>query len=134
MKFAVISLIPVLLLAGCCEKAKPLSRQFFLEETGSIEYGDLTDQNHAGLAYDAYDFQVVPLDTVTVAIEAEGFDPMLKLAEVSTGAVLAEWDSQYSEEDRLTYVIAGGGVCQARVYALEHGTGSYTVSVTVAGR
>ena len=123
----------LLVLAGCGEEAE-ITRFYSLEETGTIEPGDVTDPNHSDLAYDPFEFQVEPLDVVTVGIEADGFNPMLKLVEVSTGAVLAEWDSQYTAEECLTYTIAGAGVCQARVYALEHGTGNYTVSVTVIGR
>ncbi len=125
--------LSILFIAGCGEEAE-VTRLYSLEETGTIEPGDLIDRNHADLAYDPFDFQVESLDAVTVCIEADGFDPMLKLVEVSTGAVLAEWDSQYALEECLTYTIAGAGVCQARVYALDHGTGDYTVSVTVTGR
>lgn len=130
MRTLLLITLSMLLVPGCGEDAREDS-PMVMEETGTIEPGDLTDVNHAGLPYDPYDFPVRPLDNVTVEIEAEGFDPMLKLVEVSTGAVLAEWDSQYTDQPALTYRIAGGGTCQARVYALEHGTGSYSVTITV---
>ena len=135
MRFLIPVFVSFFLLAGCGEEVEEeVTRLYSLEETGTIETGDMTDQNHSDLAYDPFEFPVEPLDVVTVSIEADGFNPMLKLIEVSTGAVLAEWDSQYSEEDCLTYTIAGGGACQARVYALDHETGNYTVSITVIAR
>jgi len=51
--------------------------------------------------------------------------------EVSTGAVIAEWDPVYGTGDALTYTIAGSGSYEARVYAMEDGTGDYTLTITV---
>lgn len=42
----------------------------------------------------------VPVSMVAVEVTAEEFSPLLKLVEVSTGAVIAEWDPEYE---------AGGG-------------------------
>lgn len=102
-----------------------------LEEAGTIEAGDTRDADHAGLPYDAYEFQAEPGDEVTVEVSADGFTPLLKLVEVATGAPLAEWEAEYSDKDALTYTIAGSGTCEARVYALEDGNGSYTLTVHV---
>ncbi len=41
-------------------------------------------------------------DRVRVEVAAEGFVPLLKLVEVSTGAPLADWEERYSDEDALT--------------------------------
>ena len=65
-------------------------------------------------------------------VDAKGFVPLLKLVEVASGAVLAEWEAEYSDDEALTYSIAGPGTYEARVYALENGSGSYTLSVRVS--
>lgn len=131
MKSIVSGAFLVLLAAGCGGEI-PESKVTVIEETGVIEEGDLTDADYGGYRYDSYVFQVRPLDQVTVEIEAEDFQPILSLHEVSTGAHLAEWEAEYSEDPALSYRIAGGGDCEARVYA-PGGTGSYTVKITVEG-
>lgn len=102
-----------------------------IEETGIIDSDDLTDPNHSNLAYDAYTFEADRMDKVTVEVSSDSFDPLLKLVEVSSGAPLAEWDSQYPTGDMLTYTIAGPGEYEVRVYALESGLGDYSVKITV---
>mgnify|MGYP005621900163 CR=1 FL=1 len=105
-----------------------------IEKTGTIEPGDRTDPNHGNLAYDAYEFKASPLDKVRAEVETEDFSPLLKLVEVSTGAVIAEWDAQYpmGDEKALVYTIAGPGAYEIRVYAMSAGTGSYKVKITVS--
>ena len=100
-----------------------------VEETGSIDTGDTRDPDHADLPYDAYTFDAAAGDTAVVTVDANGFVPLLKLVEVASGAVLAEWEAEYSDDEALTYTIAGPGAYEARVYALENGSGSYTLSV-----
>ena len=102
-----------------------------VEESGSIDAGDTRDPNHSDLAYDAYTLDATRGDVVVVDVAAEGFAPLLKLVEVATGAVLAEWEAAYSDDEALTYTIADPGSYEARVYALEDGTGTYTLSVRV---
>lgn len=102
-----------------------------VEEAGSIDAGDARDPNHSDLAFDAYTFDATTGDTVVVDVTADGFVPLLKLMEVATGAALAEWEAAYSDDKALTYVIAGPGTYEARVYALEDGSGTYTLRVRV---
>jgi hypothetical protein len=102
-----------------------------IEETGSIESADTQDPDHAGLRFDGYTFDARLGDTVEVSVEADGFTPLLKLTEVATGAVLAEWEAEHSDDEALTYTIAGPGTYEARVYALDDGTGTYRLTVTV---
>jgi hypothetical protein len=101
------------------------------EKTGAIESGDTRDPNHSDLAFDVYEFEAETFDMVRLEVTAEGFSPLLKLMEVSTGAVIAEWDPVYGTGDALTYTIAGAGSYEARVYALEDGTGDYILTITV---
>lgn len=100
-----------------------------MEEVGTIESGDARDPDHMDLAYDGYTFQGRQMDLVTISVEADGFTPLLKLMEVSTGAPLAEWDSQYSESGELTYTLAVSGVYEVRVYSTDEGTGEYTLTI-----
>lgn len=102
-----------------------------MEEMGRIESGDTADPNHSGLLYDGYVFSANALDSVAVVVRSEGFLPLSKLVEVETGAVLAEWDSEYSLEDCLTYVIAAPGEYEARVYSVDGGTGDYKLTISV---
>lgn len=129
MKIAALFLFAVLV-AGCGGEA-PEQEITTIAETGSIIDGDQVDANYGGYRYDSYDFQVNPLDMVTVEVQSDDFDFLVTLYEVSTGAQLAEWDPEYSEEQALEYRIAGGGTCQARIYALNGGTGSYSIRITV---
>lgn len=105
--------------------------EMVIEETGTIDADDITDPNHADLAYDAFTFEADRMNKVTVEVSSDDFDPLLKLVEVSTGAPLAEWDSQYPTGDMLTYTIAGPGEYEVRVYALESGLGNYSVKINV---
>lgn len=102
-----------------------------IEKSGSIEEGDLTDPNHMNFPYDAYNFEAVVGDKVRIEVTAEAFTALLKLVEVSTGAVLAEWDSEYPTGDALIYVIASNGSYEARVYSTNSGTGEYSVKIVV---
>ncbi len=102
-----------------------------IEKNGAIESSDTCDPNHNDLAYDAYEFEAETFDQVCVEVTTEEFSPLLKLVEVSTGAVIAEWDPEYGTGDALTYTIAGSGSYEARVYAMEDGTGDYTLTITV---
>lgn len=102
-----------------------------IEKTGAIESSDTRDPNHSDLAYDAYGFEAETLDLVRIEVTTEGFSPLLKLTEVSTGAVIAEWDPVYGTGNALTYTIAGAGSYEARVYAMEDGTGTYNLTITV---
>jgi len=111
------------------ETVKPAG--FLVEKSGSIQPGDEIDPNHAHLAYDAYRFEAGFGDRVTVRVSTTEFVPLLKLVEVKTGAVIAEWDSQYSRDRELTYTIAGPGEYEARVYALKGGAGSYSLKISI---
>ena len=102
-----------------------------MEKTGVIESSDTRDPNHSDLAYDAYEFDAEKFDFVHVGVITEGFSPLLKLVEVSTGAVIAEWDPEYGTGDGLTYTIAGPGSYEVRVYAIDDGTGDYTLIISV---
>jgi hypothetical protein len=121
-------------LAGCggAADARTDDPAAVVEETGSIDAGDRRDPDHADLPYDAYTFDAAAGDTAVVNVDAKGFVPLLKLVEVASGAVLAEWEAEYSDDEALTYSIAGPGTYEARVYALENGSGSYTLSVRVS--
>ncbi len=119
-------------LAACGESAdsggdSPVA----VEETGAIESGDTRDPDYNNLQYDAYTFSAETGDAVVVEVTADGFVPLLHLVEVASGADLAEWEAQYSDDDALTYTIAGPGEYEARVYALEGGSGTYTLTVRV---
>ncbi|HET6476094.1 MAG TPA: hypothetical protein VFH93_08470, partial [Thermoleophilia bacterium] len=119
-------------LAGCGETAggggdSPV----VVEETGSIESGDTRDPDYNDLQYDAYTFSAETGDAVVIEVTADGFVPLLQLVEVASGADLAEWEAQYSDDDALRYTIAGPGEYEARVYALEGGSGTYTLTVRV---
>lgn len=102
-----------------------------IEKSGSIEEGDQTDPNHMNFPYDAYTFEAATGDKVRVEVTTEAFTALLKLVEVSTGAVLAEWDSEYPMGDALIYVIASKGEYEARVYSTNSGTGEYSVKIVV---
>ena len=102
-----------------------------VEQNGSIDAGDTRDSDHSDFAYDAYTFEAKSGDQVSVDVTADGFVPLLKLVEVSTGAVVAEWDAAYPDGAALTSTIAGPGEYEARVYAQEDGTGTYELSVRV---
>lgn len=124
--------LAAVLLAGCGGESDMEEVSRVIEEAGAIESGDICDPNHNNFAYDAYEFEAETLDQVRVEVSAEGFSPLLKLVEVSTGAVIAEWDSEYETGFALTYTIAGQGSYEARIYAMENGEGHYTLTITVA--
>jgi len=102
-----------------------------IEKIGVIESSDTRDPNHSDLAYDAFEFEAEQFDHVRIGVITEKFSPLLKLVEVSTGAVIAEWDPEYGTGDALTYTIAGTGSYEARVYAMEDGSGDYTLTISV---
>ncbi|MEN8207769.1 MAG: hypothetical protein ABFR50_00810 [Candidatus Fermentibacteria bacterium] len=132
-KFFHAALLAVIMLAGCGggEDAEEEEVTGVVVKTGAIESSDTRDPNHNGLAYDAYEFETEIFDQVRLEVTAAGFSPLLKLSEVSTGAVIAEWDPLYGTDDALMYTIAGAGSYEARVYAMEDGTGDYTLTITV---
>jgi len=119
--------------SGCAggETGNDTPSPLIMQHEGSIGEGDLRDPNHSQLTYDAYAFEAEKYDRVRVEVAAEGFVPLLKLVEVSTGAPLAEWEERYSDEDALTYTIAGPGTYEARIYSVDKGTGDYSLTVKV---
>ncbi len=126
------AVLTVIMLAGCGSgEGDGEATAILIEKAGAIESGDTRDPNHSDLAYDAYEFEAQTFDLVRLEVVAEGFSPLLKLMEVSTGAVIAEWDPQYGTGDALTYTIAGAGIYEARIYAMEGGTGDYTLTISV---
>lgn len=127
-QFVPAGVLIITLLAGCGEgegDSKEATRM--IEEIGVIESSDTRDPNHNYFTYDAYEFEAETLNQVCIEVSAEGFSPLLKLVEVSSGAVIAEWDLEYSTEDALNYTIAGPGIYEVRVYSLEDGSGEYTL-------
>lgn len=119
---------------GDKENKQPLrheSAEQVIEKTGVIESGDNTDPNHSGLLYDAYAITAKFGDKVASKVTTTDFIPLLKLVEVATGAPLAEWDSQYSPGEGLTYTIAGPGEYEVRVYAKKTGTGNYSLQIFI---
>lgn len=139
MSVFILRVVPVLsvlsaaaLLPGCGggEEAAADS-PVIIEQRGSIGSGDPTDPNHSDLPYDGFVFQAELLDSIALEVDAEGFATILKLMEVSTGAELAEWDSEYAETDHLSYIIASTGSYEARVYATDGGEGDYTLTISI---
>lgn len=131
-----VAALSALVLTGCGETGDASGSTsggagMVIDQTGSIEAGDTRDPNHANLAYDAFTFDATTGATVVVDATVEGFVPLLKLVEVATGAVLAEWDAAYPDDEALTYTIAGPGTYEARIYAQEDGSGAYTLRVRV---
>lgn len=100
--------------------------------SGEIVDTDSRDPDHSGLLYDPVIFDASLLDHVRVEVEASDFQPLLKLIECSTGAVLAEWDPMYAEDDALEYTIALTGAYEARVYSFDGASGEYTVRITIS--
>ncbi|OPX31205.1 MAG: hypothetical protein B1H09_03445 [Gemmatimonadaceae bacterium 4484_173] len=131
--YGLVSAVVVAIIAvTACGSNESRIEQTALEivEVEAIQDGDLQDPDHGNLYYDGYQFDAARLNTVRIEVETDSFTPLLKLMEVSTGAVLAEWDSQYSNSDALTYTIAADGAYEARVYSLDGGKGEYTLTVT----
>lgn len=116
---------------GCGGKEEAVDNPDIIEQRGSIESGDPTDPDHMDLPYDGFAFRSELLDSVVVKVDAAGFVPMLKLMEVSTGAVLAEWDSEYADADHLSYIIASPGSYEARVYATCGEEGDYSLTISI---
>ena len=131
-KFLPASILITVMMSGCGGGESDGEKiVMVLEKTEAIESSDTRDSNHSDLAYDAYEFEAETLDLVRVEVTTEGFAPLLKLMEVSTGAVIAEWDPEYGTGDALNYTIAGPGNYEARIYAMENGTGDYTLIISV---
>lgn len=122
----------VLLLTAACGEEGREAAVTEIEETGVIEDGDPEDENYGGYLYDSFEFHAEPLDQITVAIEAEGFQPIVTLHEMSTGAHIAEWDQEYSQDPCLSYRIAGAGAYEVRVHSTG-GTGPYSVTIRIVG-
>jgi hypothetical protein len=116
---------------GCGEASGGGDSTAVIATEGSIGPDDTRDPDHSDLPYDAYTFEAQGGDAVVAEVGADGFVPLLKLVEVATGAPLAEWEAEYSDDDALTYTIAGPGTYEVRVYALEDGSGTYTLTVRV---
>ncbi len=100
-------------------------------ETGSVTPDDTRDPMHSDLPYDSFRFEAGAGDVLTMEVSAEGFSPLLKLIEVDTGAVLAEWDAQYPTGEALSYRIALAGEYEGRVYSMDGGVGTYEVTTTL---
>ncbi len=131
-KFLFEVVLITVLLAGCGGgESNGEETVTVIERSGTIESSDTRDPNHSNLAYDAYEFEAETFELVRVEVIVEGFSPLLKLMEVSTGAEIAEWDPEYSTDDALNYTIAEPGSYEARVYAMQDGTGDYTLTITV---
>ncbi|MFO8182585.1 MAG: hypothetical protein R6U39_00290 [Candidatus Aegiribacteria sp.] len=120
------------MLPGCGGEEGAAENTGIIEQRGSIGSGDSTDPDHMNLPYDGFTFRAEPLDSVALVVSADGFVPMLKLMEVSTGAVLAEWDSEYADADHLSYITASPGSYEARVYATCGGEGDYTLTISIS--
>lgn len=131
---ALVILIALLTMSGGCGdgEAGQAQERVLLEENGSIQESDARDPGHNMLSYDTYSFEAGSMDRLRVEVETEGFSPLLKLFEVSTGAHLAEWDREYSETPCMTYTIVSPGSCELRVYSFDGGTGDYTLRVTAS--
>jgi hypothetical protein len=134
LKMIAVSALTVLVLIAACGGGESNTSDTVntVVETGAIQADDLRDPNHSDLAYDSYEFEAMAFDTVTVETVSDGFVPLLKLVEVSTGAVIAEWEAEYSPDDNLSYIIAGPGRYEARIYSLDGGMGDYTITITVS--
>lgn len=131
--FVCVLLVAGVAVAGCGGEtgSQEIDGQVVVDETGSIAAGDSQDPNYGDLPYDAYSFEAKKFDRVRMEVAAEGFTPLLLLVEASSGAQLWEWQGEYSDDDALLYTIAGPGSYEARVYALEGGTGTYQLRVTL---
>ncbi len=120
------------ILAGCSDDSGNGEECAGIQiETGAIESDDLRDPDHSEFAYDSYDFEAETLCRIRVEVDTDGFSPLLKLVEISTGAAIAEWDPVYSTEDAMLYTIAESGSYEVRIYSLDDGTGEYTLTITM---
>lgn len=129
--FAAAVLIAALF--GGCGSEEVEAVDLFREITGAgnIEIGDTADPNHINLRYDAFEFEAERLERVHIEVRTREFIPMLKLIEVETGAVLAEWEAEYSPDKSLNYMIAAPGIYEARIYATEDGVGEYSITISI---
>ena len=127
--FPAAILIAVVIAGFGCGTGGSEEQPLDISYSGTVEAGDSTDPNHGNLLYDAYEFEAERFEVVSIGATAEGFSPLLKLVEVETGAVLAEWEAEYSDDEALIYRIAAPGLYEARVYAMEPGTWDYTLTV-----
>lgn len=98
--------------------------------SGSITAESPADPNHMGFHYAVHSFDAQKWDRVMVELVSADFPVILKLVEASSGAPLAEWDQEYSEEEALSYTIAGPGEYEARVYSTG-GFGEYGIVITL---
>lgn len=129
------ALIATMLLAGCGGQRQELQvSQEVMEFREEISEDDERDPQHGDLVYDSWEFHASLLDSVALEVETESFQPLLKLVEGSTGAVLAEWDPEYSDACGLEYVIASDGDYMARVYSMDGSTGPYSIRIEISGR
>ena len=111
--------------AGCGQDG---NNGVLVQCTGSLDLSDPQDLLHSGLNYDSYIIDTAAMEVVHAEVDADDFSPMLKLIEVSTSAVLAEWDSGFPLSEHMAYTVPVAGQYEIRVYALS-GTGTYTVRV-----
>ena len=121
----------LMLLFSCGEEAQQTAEEEVLRLSGTIEEGDPQDPEFGNRLYDAHIFEAKMLDTVMVSVDTEDFSPVLTLEEVSTGAQIDERDPEYSAEECLTYVIAGPGEYEARVYSEIGGGGDYQLTISI---
>lgn len=137
MRLAAICTMACLTLFGCGSGEEGVGEEIpapdsgfqGLDTEGAIEEGDARDPDHANRLYDSYAFGAEMGDKVRIRVSTESFAALLKLVEASTGAVLAEWDSQYPTGEVLEYVIAASGEYEARVYSNDDGTGEYRLVI-----
>lgn len=101
-----------------------------IEAGGVVTAASPVDSNHMNFHYAVHTFHGERWDRVTVELLTADFPVLLKLVESSTGAPLAEWDQEYSEETSLSYTLAGPGEYQVRVYSMD-GFGDYAATITV---
>ncbi len=129
--FAAAVLIAALF-GGCgAEEVEAVDLSRVITEAGTIEIGDTTDPNHSNLMYDEFEFEAERLERVHIEVRTGDFIPMLKLIEVETGAVLAEWEAEYSPDKALNHIIAAPGIYEARIYATEDGVGQYSITISI---
>ena len=132
MRITSVSAAAIILIFASCGGEGPST--VTSEESGVFTGETPADGNYGGYRYHEYRVTAGALDVVKVSIEAEGFQPILNLYEGSTGAHLAEWDSEYSSAPCLEYRVASPGDYLVRVHDPGDGDGSYTLSITLEKR
>jgi len=115
--------------SGVTREGNVASVTILVDASGEIGPGDALAPAHMDLPYDSYTFGGTAMSRVCFEVMTEGFSPILKLVESSTGAVLAEWDAEYPTGDNLVYTLAADGEYEARIYASGGGTGTYALKV-----